>query len=188
MAKLHNRANSCGFKYPHSCYSHAVPPTNVPNPEQSPASSANPEAQLAEFLAKYTPEIAALAEGALAKMRFYLPGATELVYDNYNALAIGFGPSDRASEAIFSIALYPRWVSLFFLQGAGIPDPARILQGTGTIVRHMILKSPETLDEPAVQMLIEQALMHATVPIDPTRPGRLLIKAVSEKQRPRRPA
>jgi hypothetical protein len=164
-----------------------VPPINVPNPEQTPATPTSPEAQLAAFIAKYTPEIAALAGEALARMRSYLPGANELVYDNYHALAIGFGPSERASEAIFSIALYPRWVSLFFLQGSGLPDPNRILQGTGTAARHLILKSPDTLDEPAVQILIEQALLHATVPIDPTRPGRLLIKSVSEKQRPRRP-
>ena len=165
-----------------------MPPINVPSPEQNSTSPISPEAQLAGFLAKYTPEIAALAEGALAKMRSYLPGAFELVYDNYNALAIGFGPSDRASEAIFSIALYPRWVSLFFLHGAGLPDPDRLLQGTGTVARHMILKSPATLDEPGVQVLIEQALLSATIPIDPTRPGRLVVKSVSEAQRSRRPA
>jgi hypothetical protein len=164
-----------------------VPPINVPNPEQNGNSLDSPEVQLAGFLAKYTPEIAALAQGAIAKMRSYLPGATELVYDNYNALAIGFGPSERASEAIFSIALYPRWVSLFFLHGAGLPDPGRILQGTGTSARHMILKSPGTLDEPEVQVLIEHALLSATVPIDPNRPGRLVIKSVSEQQRSRRP-
>lgn len=160
----------------------------MPDPEQNPSLSTSPEAQLAGFLAKYSPEIAALAESALAKMRSYVPGATELVYDNYNALAIGFGPSDRASEAIFSIALYPRWVSLFFLHGVDLPDPGHVLQGTGTRARHMILKSPSTLDEPAVQMLIEQALLNAPVPIDPTRPGRLIVKSVSAQQRPRRPA
>ncbi len=52
-------------------------------------------------------------------MRSYLPGATELVYDNYNALAIGFGPSERASEAIFSIALYPALGQPVFLAGSG---------------------------------------------------------------------
>ncbi len=40
---------------------------------------------------------------------------------------------------------------------------------------------------PEVQVLIEQALLNATIPIDPTRPARLIIKSVSEKQRPRRP-
>lgn len=164
-----------------------MPPINVPNPEQTPSSPISPEDRLAGFIAQYTPEIAGLAEGALAKMRSYLPGATELVYDNYNALAIGFGPSDRASEAIFSIALYPRWVSLFFLHGAGLPDPDRVLQGTGTNARHMILKSPATLDEPSVQILIEQALLNAAVPIDPNKPSRLVIKSVSEQQRSRRP-
>lgn len=165
-----------------------MPSLNGHSPEQNPTPPVSPEVQLAGFVAKYTPAIAALARESIERLRSYLPGAFELVYDNYNALAIGFGPSERASEAIFSIALYPRWVSLFFLQGAGLPDPNGILQGTGTAARHMILRSPDTLDQPAVQMLIEQALLHAAVPIDPTRPGRLIIKSVSEKQRPRRPA
>ena len=88
--------------------------------------------RLDRFLAKYSPDIAALARAALAKMRARLPGAVEMVYDNYNALVIGFGPNERASDAIFSIVLYPRWVSLFFLQGAGLPDPRRLLKGSGT--------------------------------------------------------
>ncbi|HEU0175429.1 MAG TPA: hypothetical protein VFV58_14300, partial [Blastocatellia bacterium] len=69
-----------------------------------------PEEQLANFIAKYTPEIGARCQATLAKMRDRLPGAIELVYDNYNALVIGFSPTERASDAIFSIALYPRWV------------------------------------------------------------------------------
>ena len=70
----------------------------------------------------------------------------QLVYDNYNALAIGFGPSERASEAIFSIVLYPRWVTLFFLQGAGLADPKRLLKGSGKVVRHIVLASAADLD------------------------------------------
>jgi hypothetical protein len=99
----------------------------------------SPEAQLAGFLTKFTPEIAASAHKILAKMRACLPGAVELVYDNYNALAIGFSPSERASEAIFSIALFPRWVSLFFLQAKGrVPDPQKLLKGSGNKVRHIV--------------------------------------------------
>ena len=98
-----------------------------------------PETQLDGFLAKYTPEIAALAKDIRAKMRKRLPGAFELVYDNYNALAIGFGPSERASDAIFSIALFPRWVSLFFLQGAGLLDPHKVLKGKGKQARHIVV-------------------------------------------------
>src|ERR1051326_7989255 len=105
------------------------------------------EQQLDKFLAKFTPEVAATARRALIKMRKRLPGAVEIVYDNYNALAIGFGPSERASEAIFSIALCPRYVSLFFLQGAKLSDPHRRLQGSGNVVRYIKLNDLDVLDE-----------------------------------------
>jgi len=148
----------------------------------------SPESQLAAFIARYTPEIAALAEEALARMRARLPGAVELVYDNYNALAIGFGPTERASDAIFSIALFPRWASLFFLQGANLPDPKKLLKGKGTKVRHVVLESAADLDKPAVRDLITCALQRAAKPMKSAGPGRLVIKSVSAKQRPRRPA
>ncbi len=110
-----------------------------------------------------------------------------MVYDNYNALAIGFGPSDKASEAIFSIAVFPRWVSLFFLQGARLPDPDKVLKGSGTTVRHIILTEPHVLEQPAVKKLMAQALASAKKPLDPKQRRRLIIKSISAKQRPRRP-
>ena len=70
-----------------------------------------------------------MTNAVLKKMRKRYPTAQVLVYDNYNALAIGFGPSEKAGEAIFSIAVYPKWVSLFFLQAKGVPDPEELLKG-----------------------------------------------------------
>jgi hypothetical protein len=121
-------------------------------------------------------------------MRARLPGAVELVYDNYNALAIGFGPTERASEAIFSIALFPRWVSLFFMRGAELPDPQKLLKGSGKIARHIVLESAADLDKPAVKMLMKSALERAAKPLDSAAPNRIVIKSISAKQRPRRPA
>ena len=152
------------------------------------AASAPSIAQLDRFLDKFTPEIAAQARVALRRMRARLPGAQELVYDNYNALAIGFSPTDRASDALFSIALYPRWVSLFFLQnGACLRDPDGYLEGSGNQCRHIKLKDPALLDSPGVQALIAQALELSPQPIDPGQPRRLIIKSISANQRPRRP-
>ena len=148
----------------------------------------SPEGQLDTFLDKYSPAVATLARACLARMRARLPGAVQLVYDNYNALAIGFGPSERAGEAIFSIALYPRWVTLFFLQGAGMPDPKQLLKGSGKVVRHIVLASAADLDQPSVQRLMAHALRRANPAIDPAAPGGLVIRSVSAKQRPRRPA
>jgi hypothetical protein len=144
--------------------------------------------QLESFISRYTPEVAACARRALTRMRQRLPGAVELVYDNYNALVIGFGPSERASEAIFSIALYPRWVNLFFLQGATLPDPAGRLRGNGKFVRNIVLRDASELEEAEVRKLIDEAVRRASTPIDGNSRRRLVIRSISAKQRPRRPA
>src|SRR5580693_928187 len=108
-------------------------------------------------------------------MRKRLPGAVEMVYDNYNALVIGFGPSERASEAILSIAVYPRWINLFFLHGKSLRDPEKLLKGSGNQVRSLVLESAGTLDDPRVQDLIEEAVERAPVPFDSAKKRKLMI-------------
>jgi len=146
------------------------------------------EQQLESFIAKFTPEVAALTRSILAAMRARYPTAIKLVYDNYNALAIGFGPSEKTSQAIFSIAVFPRWVSLFFLQGKQLPDPEGILQGSGNVARHIGLPSAGRLDELSVKNLMEEATARAAVPFSAEGTPRLIIKSISAKQRPRRPS
>jgi hypothetical protein len=158
-------------------------------PRNSPAQhSQSPAARLAAFIARFTPQIAARARTIRAAMRKRYPTATELVYDNYNALAIGFAPAEKTSHTIFSIALYPKWVSLFFLQARGLPDPSRILKGNGNVVKYIVLHSPAVLGDPAVEALMREAVARARTPFDPNGKHRLLIKSISAKQRPRRPA
>lgn len=144
--------------------------------------------ELDGFLAKYTPEIARFARAILKKMRTRLPGALELVYDNYNALAIGFSPTESSSDTIFSIAVYPRWVTLFFMRGAGLPDPDKILKGSGKVVRHVVIKDLEMLDSQPIEKLVRTALEAAPLTIDSSQKNRLIIKSISARQRPRRPA
>ena len=147
----------------------------------------SPGAQLRGFLAKYSPSVAREARGALMRMRRLVPGAVEMVYDNYNALVIGFGPTERASEGVLSLAIFPRWVTLCFIQnGPDIPDPKGLLQGTGNVVRHVRLTSATDLDKAAIRTLIREALALAEVPINPAGRRRMVIKSVSAKQRPRR--
>jgi hypothetical protein len=146
----------------------------------------NPREQLAAFMSKYSPKIMRLANAVIRKMHALVPGATELVYDNYNALVIAFGPGERASEAVFSIALYPRWVNLFFAHGRNVPDPHGLLQGSGKSVRHIVLHDACDLDDPRVRRLMASALRQASVPIDPSARRRLVIRSISAAQRPRR--
>ena len=149
--------------------------------------TSTPSQQLSGFLAKYTPKIAAQGRRALTKLRKRLPGATEMVYDNYNGLVIGFGPNDKPSLAIFSILLMPNHVTLCFLQGASQPDPNRRLKGSGNVVRHVRLVPPSVLDDPEILDLINTGLYRAKVPINPKARRQLIIKSISAKQRPRRP-
>lgn len=151
-------------------------------------SGAAAERQLAAFIAKYSPGLARDTRAARRRMRTRLPGAVELVYDNYNGLVIGFGPNDRPSDAVFSLLVSPGgWVTLCFLEGAHLSDPEKLLRGGGNRVRHIRLGSPADLDRPAIQALLSEAMKQADPRFDPRAPRRLIIRSVSAKQRPRRP-
>ena len=145
-----------------------------------------PEKQLAGFVAKFTPEMAKRIRAARAKMRKRIPQALELVYDNYNFFVIGYGPNEKAGDAIFSLAAQAKGLSLCFLQGARLPDPSRLLRGSGNVVRNIRLETADTLDRPEVAALIAVALDRAKTPMPASGSHRLIIKSVSAKQRPRR--
>jgi hypothetical protein len=147
----------------------------------------SPRSQLTAFIDRFTPDVAATARAALAKVRTLVPGAIELVYDNYNALVVGFGPTERPSEAICSVAIYPTHVSFCFLNGASLPDPDRLLKGGGNVVRHIRLEEAGVLDRPAVRTLIGHAIADADQPFNPRSGGTIVIRSISAKQRPRRP-
>jgi len=141
-----------------------------------------PQKQLDAFMAKYTPALAKAAKAMLRKTRKRLPGAVELVYDNWNGLVIGFSPTDRPSEAILSLLLLPEHVTLCFLNGAKLRDPHKLLRGSGNRVRHIRLTGPGDLDLPAIDDLISRAIESIEFPDK----RRLIIKSISAKQRPRR--
>lgn len=145
------------------------------------------EAELESFIVRFTDSVAGQMRAARAKLRERLPGAAELVYDNYNALAIGYGASEKLSDVVFSLAAYPRWISLFFFGGPSLDDPKGLLKGKGGTVRHIVLETPERLDDPDVRALMDKALARSPGLLDPARGSRTIIKSISAKQRPRRP-
>lgn len=153
------------------------------------ASKVSPAKQLEGFLAKYSPEMRKNAKGAIAKMRKLLPGAVELVYDNYQWLVIGFSPTEKPSHAVFSLALAPRWITLcILLNGAKIPDPEKLLKGSGSRVRNVrLMGGANDLDRPAIKDLIHSAVKLAGNPYDENAPRLMIIRAVAARQRPRRP-
>lgn len=148
----------------------------------------SPRARLESFIVKYSAEVAAEGRAVLAKMRLRLPGAIELVYDNYNWLVVGFCPTERPSDAVFSIIFTPRWITLCFLQnGPDLPDPHGLLRGSGVRVRSIRLRSVADLDSRPIRALMKEAMLRARGLFERKGRGRIVIRAVLAKQRARRP-
>lgn len=148
---------------------------------------ADAEAVLEELTGHFSPEIAALGRALIARMRARVPQANALIFDNYNACGVGFAAGEKSSQVLLSVVLYPRWVSLFFFKGVLLDDPAGLLRGDGSVVRHIRLHDVASFDRPEVEALIAAQLDLAEPPLDPAARGRLIVKSVSGKRRPRRP-
>jgi len=145
------------------------------------------ESQVAGFIAKFAEPMQERILGCRARMRRRFPDAVELVYDNYNFFVIGFGPTAKTSESIFSLAAYRGGINLFFLpRGPDLPDPTHVLRGSGKVVRSVALDSPDDLDRPDVAALIDAELALAPTPMSAAAGPRVIVKSVSVKQRPRR--
>ena len=127
-------------------------------------SATEPEKQLQHFIGKFERQHQAVIRAARRKLRKRFPTATELAYDNYNFFVIG----------------------LCFIRGARLPDPARVLLGSGKQTRFVRLPSADVLDQPAVKALLTVAAERAQTPLPASGRGKLIIRSVSAKQRPRR--
>ncbi len=144
-----------------------------------------PEEQIKGFIDKFDPAVARQIKALRKALRKRLPGAVELVYDNYNFFVIGYGPNERASEAVLSMAADAHGVSICFTHGVKLPDPAKLLTGGGNQVRFLKHVSASDVTKPEVDELIEAALVLAKTPM-PAGKGSTVVKAISAKQRPRR--
>jgi len=144
----------------------------------------SPNVQFSAFLSRFPPEIVALVKRCLPKLRRAFPGSYQLVYEYSNSLVVAFGMSERGYEAIVAIAIFPRWVRLYF--DKSLPDPAGLLEGSGAKVRSIILKAASDLDHGDIQALIKAAIKHSGVTFPRTRLTRMVIKSVAKKNRPRR--
>ena len=133
-------------------------------------------AELNKIIAKQPREMAKLVKALLPKLRKLLPGAVELVYDKRNALVIGFCAGEGASTAINSIAVYSKWINLYFFEGDTLPDPEGLLQGSGSTVRSIRITDAKDLDRPAVKALMKAARGSADPPLNPRARRRVIIR------------
>ena len=144
------------------------------------------EDQVSAFISKFAPTNQKFIKSVRRALQKRLPAANELVYDNYNFFVIGYSSTERTSDAILSLAADANGVALHFYWGATLPDPEKILLGSGVQNRFIRLKPALTLNLPEVETLIADAIAHAKTPLATSGKGRLIVRSVSGKQRPRR--
>ena len=148
--------------------------------------AASAEMQLRAFIEKFEPKDRRLIRAVRSAVRKRFPTANELVWDNYNFFVIGYSPTERPTDSIVSIAARANGVGLCFIQGARLPDPKKILLGSGKQTRFIRVESASLLTHPDIEALIAAAIDRAKAALPAAGRGRLIVRSIAAKQRPRR--
>ncbi|MGE0480052.1 MAG: hypothetical protein AB7Q17_06220 [Phycisphaerae bacterium] len=114
-----------------------------------------------------------------------LPTAHEVVYEYRDWFVISYSPSEHGYEGVLAIRGSAGAVKLYFNQGKNLPDPEKLLQGSGQ-TRFIDVEGASTLARPAVARLFDEALARNRVSFAPAGRGPVVIRSASAKSRRRR--
>src|SRR5207245_1125952 len=119
----------------------------VPGSAQSAAARRSAEAQLRTLVTKFAPAHLRLIGAMRRCLRKRLPTAHEVVYEYHNlgAVVISFSPNEHGYEGVLGIRADANGVKLYFNRGKELPDPEKLLQGSGSQTRSIDVESESTL-------------------------------------------
>jgi hypothetical protein len=151
--------------------------------------NATPDAQLRSLNDKFDPKHQKLIRSIRVALRKRLPTANELAYDYSSFFVIAYSPTDKGIDAVVSIAARADGVDLYFNHGPQLPDPKKLLQGSGKQTRFVRLKTAKHLSDPDVEAFIAAAIDRSSVALPSKGKGSLIIKTNktgAAKKQPRR--
>jgi len=97
-------------------------------------------------------ELGAIARQWFEVMRQCGDEVREIMHDGCPTACLG--------DAAFGyVNVFSAHVNVGFFQGAALPDPQRLLQGSGKFMRHVKLKAGMAINEAALKSLIEAAYL-----------------------------
>ena len=143
----------------------------------------SPEAEFRSFINRFDPKEQKLFRTVRAAVRKRFPTVNELAYDYPNSVVISYSPTNRGIEAIVAIAARVDGVFLYLSHGPQLPDPKKLLQGSGKQTRFIRIDAAGQLGHPDVEALIVAAIDHATVPLPSEGKGQLIIQSSASKRR-----
>jgi hypothetical protein len=144
------------------------------------------EAELRGLIVKFAPEHQRLIVTVRRSLRKRLSTAHEVVYEYRDCFVISYSPNEHGYEGVLSIRGSADGVRLYFNRGKGLPDPAKLLQGSGGQVRWIPVEGAATLASPEVARLIDEAIARNRVPFAETGRGPVVIRSTSAKKRRQR--
>ena len=155
---------------------------------QSAVARRSAEAELRGLIARFAPAHQGLISAMRRWLRKHLPTAHEVVYEYRDSFVISYSPNERGYEGVFAIRASANGVRLYFNRGKGLPDPEKMLRGSGGQTRWIDVEGTSTLKHPAVASLFDEALARNRVPFARTGRGPVVIRSTTAKKHSRRPA
>lgn len=155
---------------------------------QTATSRREAEAQVCTIITTHASEHLRLIGATRRRLRRCLPTAHEVVYEYRSWLVISYSPSERGYEGVLAIRADANGVRLYFNSGKGLPDPEKLLKGSGGKARYIDLEGSSTLARPAVASLIDETIARNPLPFEETGRGSVVIRSASTKKSPRRSA
>ena len=121
------------------------------------------------------------------------PKTNELIYDNYNAVAFGWSPTDRVGHIFCSIAVgrSSHNVHFGFYWGSELSDPDGVLLGEGNQYRYILVNDKIKFPKTYVRKLMKEAYSNSLAKVKDKSQiiqGQTIVKSISEKKRPAKPS
>jgi len=157
----------------------------VPGSTQTAAARRSAEAQLRTLIAKFAPAHEKLVGAVRRSLRKRLPTAHAVVYEyrNLGAVVISYSPNEHGYEGVFAIHASANGVKLYFNRGKELPDPEKLLQGSGKQTRSIDMEGASTLARPEIASLIDEAIARNPVPFASAGRGSVVIRSASAKKK-----
>ena len=116
------------------------------------------------------------------------PYSNELIYDNYNAVAYGWSPSDKVGDVFCNIAVgrTSHNVHFGFYWGAKIADPEKKLIGEGNQYRYLLVPDIKKFPKTYIKKLMKEAYAYSIGKMKVMKQpinGVTIVKSVSAKKR-----
>jgi hypothetical protein len=161
----------------------------APGSTQSAGERRSAEAELRTLIARFAPAHLRLVGTMRQWLRKRLPAAHEVVYEYRDCFVISYSPNEHGYEGLLGIRASADGVKLFFNRCKELPDPAKLLKGTGSQCRSIDLEGASTLARPEVACLIDEAIARNPVPFARAGRGSVVIRSTTARKRQqRRPA